>query len=95
MLVSGPSPVASLTSPDNPVAGGLSMTNLDDRTRATMDVALEEACRELPHGGDHNLRKKVAQKLLQSARRGNTTLSGLAVVARTALVEASKQKKSA
>jgi hypothetical protein len=71
------------------------MTKLDDRTRANMDVALEEACRELPHGGDHDLRKKVAQKLLLSARKGNTTLSGLAVVARTALIEASERKKSA
>ena len=71
------------------------MANLDERTKANMDVALEDACRQLPHGGDHNLRKKVAQKLLQSARKGNTTLSGLSVVARTALSEASKQKKSA
>jgi len=71
------------------------MAKLDDRTRANMDVALEEACRGLPHGGDHNLRKKVAQKLLQSARNGNTTLSGLAAVARTALIEATKQRKSA
>jgi hypothetical protein len=71
------------------------MSNLDDRTRANMDVALEEACRVLPHGGDHDLRKKVAQKLLQSSCKGNTTLSGLAVVARTALEEATKQKKSA
>jgi hypothetical protein len=73
------------------------MANLDERTRANMDVALEEACRELPHGGDHVLRKKVALKLLQSARKGNTTLSGLSLVARTALSEASKQrqKKSA
>jgi hypothetical protein len=71
------------------------MANLDERARANMDVALEEACRELPHGGDHNLRKKIALKLLQSARRGNTTLSGLSVVARTALTEATKQKKSA
>ena len=71
------------------------MANLDERVRANMDVALEETCRELPHGGDHNLRKKIALKLLQSARRGNTTLSGLSVVARTALMEATKQKKSA
>ena len=71
------------------------MANLDDRTKANMDVALEEACRALPHGGDHNLRKKVAQRLLQSARSGNTTLSGLAVVARTALIEATKRQKSA
>jgi hypothetical protein len=60
-----------------------------------MDVALEEACRELPHGGDHAVRKKVAQKLLQSARKGNTSLTGLSVVAQSALIEATKQRKSA
>jgi len=45
------------------------MTRLDERTRARMDVALEDACREFPHGGDHELRKRVAQKLLLSARK--------------------------
>ncbi len=71
------------------------MTRLDERTQANMDVALEEACRGLPHGGDHTLRKKIAQKLMQSARKGNTTLGGLSVVAQTALTEATRQKKSA
>ncbi len=70
------------------------MAKLDERTRANMEVALEEACRVLPHGGDHNLRKKVAQKLLQSARKGNTTLGGLSAVARTALMEATKKKSA-
>jgi hypothetical protein len=60
-----------------------------------MDVALEEACRCLPHGGDHALRKRVAERLLRSARKGNTTLDGLSVVAQTALVEATKQKEPA
>ncbi len=68
------------------------MAKLDERTRTNMEVALEETCRVLPHGGDHNLRKKVAQKLLQSARKGNTTLSGLSPVARTALIEATRKK---
>jgi hypothetical protein len=71
------------------------MVKLDGRTRANMDAALDEACRELPHGGDHNLRKKIALKLLCSARKGNTTMGGLSVVARTALIEATKQKASA
>ena len=71
------------------------MANLDERTRANMEVALEDACRELPHGGDHNLRKKIAHKLLQNARMGNTTLNGLSVVAHTALMEATKHEKSA
>jgi hypothetical protein len=60
-----------------------------------MDVALEKACRGLPHGGDHALRKRVAERLLRSARKGNTTLDGLSVVAQTALVEATKRKEPA
>ena len=71
------------------------MPKLDDETRAKLGVALEDACRGLPHGGDHALRKKVAEKLLRAARKGNTTLDGLSVVARAALVELTKQKKSA
>jgi len=71
------------------------MTKLDERTKTHLDVVLEEACRVLPHGGDHELRKKVALKLLQSARKGNTTLNGLSSVARTALTAATKQQKSA
>jgi hypothetical protein len=71
------------------------MAGLDDRTRANLDVALEEACRDLPHGGDHALRKKVAERLLRSARKGNTTLGGLSIVAWKALAEATKPRKSA
>jgi hypothetical protein len=71
------------------------MAALDKRTRAILDLALEEACCGLPHGGDHALRKSVAQKLLRNARKGNTTLEGLSEVARTALLEATKQRKSA
>jgi hypothetical protein len=57
----------------------------DDRTRANLDVALEEVCRVMPHGGNHAVRKKIAAKLLKSARQGNTTLGGLSEVARKAL----------
>jgi hypothetical protein len=71
------------------------MPRLDDRTRTKLDVVLEDACRSLPHGGDHALRKKVAEKLLRAARKGNTTLDSLSVVARNALIEVTKQKRSA
>ena len=71
------------------------MSRLDDRTKAKLDFALEEACRGLPYGGDHALRKKVAEKLLRAARKGNTTLDGLSVVARSALIEVTNEKKSA
>jgi hypothetical protein len=71
------------------------MVRLDERTRANLDVALEEVCRELPNGGDHALRKKIAVKLLQSVRKGNISISGLSTVAQTAMAEATKQRRSA
>ncbi len=69
------------------------MTQLDDRTMANLDVVLEEVCRSLPHGGDHELRKAIAEKLLESALQGNRTIGGLTDVARAAL--AASMKKSA
>jgi hypothetical protein len=64
------------------------MTKLDERTIANMDVVLENICRGLPNsGGDHATRKYVAQKLVQAAKRGNTTLGGLEAVGRRALQE--------
>jgi hypothetical protein len=68
------------------------MTKLDDRTIANMDAALEKACQKFPHGGDHETRKYVAQKLKLSARKGNTTLGGLSAVASTALEDLTKRK---
>jgi hypothetical protein len=58
---------------------------LDDRTFANVEVALEAAFQHHPHGGDHETRKRVARKLLQSAKSGNHTLGRLVVVARSAL----------
>ncbi len=71
------------------------MAVLDQRTKTYLDVALEEACRSLPHGGSHAVRKKVAEALLRNARKGNTTLEGLSAVAQTALIEATRAKESA
>lgn len=47
------------------------MAKLDERSRANMEVVLEEAFRTHPHGGDHESRKRVARKLLHAARRGH------------------------
>lgn len=64
------------------------MTKLDERIIASMDVVLENVCRGLPNsGGDHATRKYVAQKLIQAAKKGNTTLGGLEAVGRRALQE--------
>jgi hypothetical protein len=70
------------------------MKRLDERTAANMDVALEQVCRALPHGGDHETRKRVAKKLLHSARHGNTTLGDFVTVARAALSEISVKKSA-
>lgn len=61
------------------------MNYLDDRTAANLEVILEDACKSLPHGGDHDFRKKVALKLLTAARRGQTTLASLKRAARSAM----------
>ncbi|WP_028346475.1 hypothetical protein [Bradyrhizobium murdochi] len=70
------------------------MAKLDDRTIANMEVALEKACSRFPNGGDHESRKYVARKLMQSAVEGNTTLGGLDVVAHRAVQELSKPKSA-
>jgi hypothetical protein len=59
-----------------------------------MDVALEEVCRGLPHGGDHESRKHVAKKLMQSVKKGNVTLEGLRSVSSHALAELSSRKSA-
>jgi hypothetical protein len=67
------------------------MQKSQDRTYANLELILEETCKEFPHGGDHSMRKKIAQKLLQSARQGNRTLSDLSAVARTMLSQLTKR----
>ena len=70
------------------------MDEFDDRTRANMDAVLEEICREMPHGGDHESRKFVAERLMECAREGRTTLVDLNSVARRALLELTNRKAS-
>ena len=53
------------------------MTKMDERTAANMDVVLDETCRELQHGGDHESRKYIVKKLLYATKKGNVTLEGL------------------
>jgi hypothetical protein len=65
------------------------MARVDERTSANMAVAPEEVFANVPHGGDHESRKHVAKKLIQSAKRGNVALDGLRAVARDALQQLS------
>ena len=63
------------------------MKKLSERTKANMDVVLEETCRQLPHGGDHDSRKFIAERLIKAAQEGHSTLGELGIVARRALAE--------
>jgi hypothetical protein len=74
--------------------GGAAVTKLDERTIAYMEAALEKACSKFPHGGDHETRKFIAEKLKLSAKKGNTTLGGLSTVAHRALDDLSKRKSA-
>ena len=70
------------------------MTELSERTKANMDVVLEETCRQLPHGGDHDSRRFIAERLIECAREGRTTLAELNSAARRALLELVNRKAS-
>ena len=63
------------------------MTELSERTKANMDGVLEETCRQLPHGGDHDSRRFIAERLIEAAQAGHTTLGELGIIARRALAE--------
>jgi hypothetical protein len=67
------------------------MTNFDRRTTANLEVALERVCHKLPSGGDHETRKRVAERLLQAAESGHRNLGELEAVGRGALREASRR----
>ena len=68
------------------------MDEFDDRTRANMDVVLEEICREMKHGGDHESRKFIAERLMECAGEGRSSLADLNSAARRALLELTNRK---
>ena len=70
------------------------MTKFDERTAANMEVALEEAFAGVLHGGDHESRKYVAKKLIQSAAKRNLTLEVLRALARDAFEQLSTRRSA-
>jgi hypothetical protein len=60
------------------------LSDLNQRIQADIDVVLEHMCRELPHGGRHEERKYIAERLIGCAGSGRTTLGDLQTVARRA-----------
>jgi phage tail tape-measure protein len=72
----------------------IEMSKIAQRVAANMDVVLEEVCRRLPHGGDHESRKHVAKMLMQAVKKGSVTLEELRPVASRAFSEWSKRKSA-
>jgi hypothetical protein len=67
------------------------LSDLNQHTQAYIDVVLELVCRELPHGGRHEERKYIAERLIGRAGSGRTTLEDLQIVARRALLDLPKK----
>jgi hypothetical protein len=63
------------------------MVELTDRTKANMEVVLGQTCRSLPHGGSHELRAFIAQRMAEAGASGRTTIGHLSIIARKALAD--------
>ena len=56
--------------------------DFNPRTLANMNVALDRVCERISMGEQHDVRKRVAQGILQCAKNGRTTLGALKKPAR-------------
>jgi hypothetical protein len=67
--------------------------DFNDRTIANMEVALDRACERFPKQlATHEARKRIAARILESARRGERSLKGLTDVAMLAATLISSRK---
>ncbi|MET0678743.1 MAG: hypothetical protein ABW175_23335 [Bradyrhizobium sp.] len=63
------------------------MTAANKPTRADLDAVLEETCRDLPHGGDHESRAYIAGRMIGAVDAGMFSHGELHHTARNALSE--------
>jgi hypothetical protein len=68
------------------------LSDFNQRAQADIDVVLELVCRVLPHGGRHEERKYIAERLIKCAGSGRTMLGDLQIVARRALLDLPHKK---
>ena len=70
--------------------------SFNSRTLATMEVALDRACRLLHSGAEqHKTRRYIASKILACARQGDVSLDGLSEAGRIAASEICSHAKAA
>jgi hypothetical protein len=67
----------------------MSIQDVDDRTRANMEAALERACALLPpdRAGRHTVRCYIAESIFEAVRGGQRTLTRLTVAGRQAATD--------
>jgi hypothetical protein len=70
------------------------MVKVDGPRTLNMEHVLDELFEGVRHGGDHEIRKHVAKKLIQSAKKGNVTLEELTAVGREALRHLSTRRSA-
>jgi hypothetical protein len=58
-----------------------------DRHSARMEKVLEETCQRLRHGGDHELRSFVAERMLEATSAHQIAYGHLGIIARKALAD--------
>jgi hypothetical protein len=63
------------------------------RALANMEVVLDQHCEGLPHGGNHEYRKFIAERLRMAVAEGETTLGELHAVAQKAENEYKNRRK--
>jgi hypothetical protein len=63
----------------------------ETRALANMEVVLDQHCEGLPHGGSHEYRAFIAERLRQAVADGKTTLGELHAVAQRAESEYGKR----
>ena len=72
--------------------------DFDERTIANMEVALDRGCERFPKQlATHEARKRIAARILESARRGERTLKGLtdAAILAATLISSRKIRRHA
>ena len=70
--------------------------DFDERTIANMEVALDRACERFPKQlAAHEARKRIAARIVASARRGERTLKGLTDAAMLAATVIGSKKSEA
>ena len=68
------------------------MHELNETLRARLDAVLDQTCGRLVNGGDHDTRKYIAEKLVESVRQGTTHFDELTIIARRALLDRSNRE---